>query len=179
MKISAVIPTRGDVPLGPIIDRLQEYAEIDEIILRIGDTPFNRYEAAKSAKNEVIYTQDDDCVTDLRPLIDAYDGGWMVNAMTPEHAAQYPGKQTLVGFGALFPRYYVEVFNHYNWERDALFYRESDRIFGTTSPHKTVFPRIDILPHAHNPNRLWKQPDHVSARLAMEQRIFQVTGIRA
>lgn len=179
MKISAVIPTRGDVSLGPIIDRLQEYPEIDEIIIRIGDTPFNRYRAALHAKNDVIFTQDDDCLTDIRPLIDAFDASVIVNAMTVQHAAQYPGRQTLIGFGVLFDRAMMNCLYLTGFERDALFYRESDRIFATVNFHKTVFPRIHILPHAHNPNRLWKQPDHVAARMAMEQRIFEVTGIRA
>lgn len=178
VKISAVIPTRGDVSLGPIIDRMQEYPEIDEIIIRIGDTPYNRYLAAARAKNEIVYTQDDDCVTDLRPLIDAYEPSRIVNAMTPEHAAQYPGNQTLIGFGCIFTRWLL-AWTFASFVQDALFYRESDRIFATVNPHKTVFPRIDILPHATAGNRLYRQPDHVAARMAMEQRIFEVTGIRA
>lgn len=183
IRISAVIPTRGDVPMGPIMDHLREYPEIEEIIIVKGDTPYNRYGAAARAKNEVIYTQDDDCLTDIRPLIDGYDPAVIVNSMTPEHAAQYPGRQTLIGFGAIFNRSLsLKTFasrDYARFERDELFYRESDRIFATVNPHKTVFPQIEILPCAHNPNRLWKQPDHVSARIAMEQRIFEVTGIRA
>jgi hypothetical protein len=178
-SISAIIPTRGDVPMGRIVDHLTQYAEIDEIVIVKGDTPFNRYLAAVRAKNEAIFTQDDDCVTDLRPLLDAYEpgSGAIVNAMTLAHAAQYPGRQTLIGFGAIFDRAIVRCFD--GWERDTLFFRESDRIFGTVNPHVTVFPAIEILPHAYASNRLWKQPDHVAARIAMEQRIFEVTGIQA
>jgi hypothetical protein len=93
--------------LGPILDRLQEYPEVNDVIIVTGDTPFNRYEAMRRAKNEMVYTQDDDCVTDLRPLIAAWCQRLclcIVNAMTPEHAAQYSGNQTLIGFGALFLR---------------------------------------------------------------------------
>jgi hypothetical protein len=178
-SVSAVIPTRGDVPIGRIVDHLLAYPEIEEIVIVKGDTPFNRYLAAGRAKNEAIFTQDDDCVTDLRPLLDTYEpgSGVIVNAMTPEHAAQYPGRQTLIGFGAIFDGALVRCFD--GWERDALFYRESDRIFGTVNAHVTVFPPVEILPHAYASNRLWKQPDHVAARMAMEQRIFEVTGIRA
>lgn len=112
-------------------------------------------------------------------MLDAWEPLFVVNAMTPEHAAQYRGRQTLIGFGALFHQANLCCFRDYNWEKDSLFLRESDRIFGTVNKHKTVFPKIEILPHAHNPNRLWKQPDHLTARFAMEERIFQVTGIRA
>ena len=175
MKISAVIPTRGDVPVKELEAHLRGYEEIDEVLIIKGDTPSNRYIAAALAKNEVIFTQDDDCVTDLRPIIDAYEPGVLVNAMTPEHAANYPGRQTLIGFGALFDKTLIRCLD--GWERDALFLRESDRIFATVNPHKTVFPSIDILPCAHAPNRLWKQPDHVACRFQMERRIKERTGI--
>jgi hypothetical protein len=179
--VTAVIPTRGDVSLGALTDHLRSYPEIGEIRFVIGDTPFNRYRAMlEESGSEIFLTQDDDCVTDLRPLLDAYDRAVIVNAMTREHAAQYQGNQTLIGFGALFHRDLVSyAFYGWNWQRDDLFYRESDRIFPTVIPHKTVFPQISILPHASAPNRLWKQPDHNSARLEMNRRIFDMTGIPA
>ncbi len=164
--------------MGPIVDRLQEFPEIDEIVIVTGGTPYNRYLAAERAKNDVIYTQDDDCLTDLRPLIDAYLPGLIINAMTPAHAAQYPGRQTLIGFGAIFDRKLaLTCFDEF--ERDDLFYRESDRVFGTVNRHFTVYPMIEILPCASAPNRLYRQPDHVSARFRMEHRIFERTGIQA
>lgn len=175
-SISAVIPTRGDVDLAEIVMHLKSYPEIDTVTTIAGTTPFSRYLIAGISPRDVIFTQDDDCLTDLRPLIDAYEPGLIVNAMTPQHAAQYPGRQTLIGFGAIFDKPLVRSLD--GWERDALFYRESDRIFGTVNPHKTVFPEIRILPQAHAPNRLWKQPDHVAARLEMERRIAERTGIR-
>lgn len=168
------------MPVGEIASSLLEYHEIGEVRFVCGDTPFNRYRAMmEDSGREFFYTQDDDCVTDIRPLLLEAHEQFIVNTMTPEHAAQYPGRQTLIGFGALFHRQRLNCFRDYDWQRDALFYRESDRIFATVNPHKTVFSKIEILPHAHNGNRLWKQPDHVQARMAMEQRIFEVTGIRA
>ena len=179
-NVCAIIPTRGDVSTGIICDHLKSYKQISEVRFVIGDTPFNRYRSILESRHEIILTQDDDCVTDIRPLLEAYDPAFIVNAMTEAHAANYQGNQTLIGFGAIFHRSLVEhAFNNWNWERDALFYRESDRIFPTVNPHKTVFPRIDILPHANAENRLWKQPDHIAARDAMNQRIFEVTGIAA
>jgi hypothetical protein len=178
--VTAIIPTRGDVSLGILADQLRSYPEICEVRFVIGDTPFNRYRAMMESTAEIFLTQDDDCVTDLRPLFEAYDPDLIVNAMTPEHAAQYPGNQTLIGFGALFHGSLVrKAFHSWNWQRDALFYRESDRIFPTVNPHKTVHTKINILPHASASNRLWKQPDHVSAKAAMNQRILEMTGIEA
>jgi hypothetical protein len=178
-SITAVIPTRGDVDCGLIFDRLRKYSEIGEIRFVLGSTPFNRYANMMASSGEYFFTQDDDCLTDLQPLIDCYEPLFVTNAMTPEHAARYAGRQTLIGFGALFNRANLGCFRDYPWERDALFYRESDRIFATVNRHKTVFPDIEILAHAHNDNRLWKQKDHVSAMHAMNKRILEVTGIAA
>jgi hypothetical protein len=183
LKISACIPTRGDVDMRPIVDHLRQYPEIDEVMICVSDTPHTRYRLAVAARNEVVYTQDDDCLTDLRPLIDE----WarcpremaFVNAMTTAHAAHYPGMQTLVGFGSIFLRQLaVRFIEDQRWEHDELFYREADRIFATIHPHFSVFPKIEILPYASAPNRYWKQPEHHATRAAMERRIFERTGIR-
>lgn len=176
-SVSAVIPTRGDVDYLPILEHLRQYPEIADITFIEGTTPYNRYEVAARAKHDVIYTQDDDCITDIGPVLAAYKPGIIVNAMTPEHAAQYPGRQTLIGFGAVFDRALVRCLD--SWTRDDLFWRESDRIFATVNPHETVFPKIQILPYATADNRLYKQPDHLACRYAMERRIFEVTGIAA
>lgn len=171
MQISAVIPTRGDVDCSEIVNHLRSYPEIENVEVIVGTTPYNRYVGAAHAAHDLIYTQDDDCITDIRPLIDAYQPGWIVNAMTPEHAAQYPGRQTLIGFGSLFDRSLLLVLE--GWERDALFYRESDRIFASLNPHKTIFPKIKILPHATAENRMYRQPEHLAARFEMERRILE------
>lgn len=176
MQVSAVIPTRGDVDTDPIREHLQSFPEIDDIWIVQGDTVFNRYRAAQlSAVHDVIYTQDDDCITDLRPILEAYEPGIIVNAMTPDHQAKYPGRQTLVGFGAIFDRSLTGVLD--GWEQDELFLRECDRVFTALNEHKTVFPRIENLPHATSENRMYREPGHFGARAAITRRIFERTGI--
>ena len=175
--ISAVIPTRGDVDVLPIRKHLERYLEIDDIEVIHGTSPFNRYVAAARAKHDWIYTQDDDCITDIQPLIDAYEPGLIVHAMTEAHAAQYPGRITLVGFGALFHRRLIQVLE--GWEQDWLFFREADRVFTALNTCKTVFPRIQILPCATDDNRLYRQSHHNDARAAITRRIYKRTGIAA
>jgi hypothetical protein len=177
--VCAVIPTRGDVAIDNIVEHLCSYPEIAEVRIVKGNTPFNRYVEAWKAPQDIIYTQDDDCITDIRPLLDAYEPGIIVNAMTPEHAGQYRGAQTLIGFGAIFNRGLIDSVLDAKWRRDRLFYRESDRIFATVNGHKTLFPEITILPHAEAPNRMYRQPDHVPSKHAMNLRIYQMTGIAA
>lgn len=182
MKLSAVIPTRGDVDLLPLIQHLRQYPEVDDIHVVVSDTPYSRYVAAAGCRHEVILTQDDDCLTDLTPLIEHWR--WLrlpvermvINAMTPEHAAQYSGSQTLIGFGALFHRDALRVLDGWHeWaEREgwlALFLRESDRVFPSLLPHVTVFPKIEILPYAYAENRYWRQPEHLKTKAAIEEKI--------
>jgi len=177
-RVSAVVPTRGDVDLGPIVRHLASYPQIGDIFVVVGGTPFNRYRVmAQSARTDVVFTQDDDCITDLAPVLAAYEPGIIVNAMTPEHAANYPGRQTLLGFGSIFDRAMVAALD--GWEHDALFLREADRVFTALHPHKSVYPKIEILPYAHAPNRMYRQPDHAAARDSINRRILERTGIVA
>lgn len=168
-SVSAVIPSRGDVDTIVIVRHLRTYPEIDDIEVIVGATPYNRYRTAAAARHDVIFTQDDDCLTDIRPVLDAYQPGRITNAMTESHLKAYPGRQTLMGFGALFDKSMLSVFD--GWEIDDLFLRESDRVFATMHPHFSVFPSIHILPWAFADNRLYRQPEHGPAHMAMMARI--------
>lgn len=136
------------------------------------------------AKESLIYTQDDDCITDLRPLIQEWSRWSYVaqrrmifNTMTKAHAANYKGRNTLVGFGSMFQRPALQAFTDWPWERDELFYRECDRIFATVNPHTHVIQPVEIFESAHAPNRMWKHPEHNKYRVEIEKRIRETTGI--
>ncbi len=174
-SVTAIIPSRGDLDLRDLQYHLLQSPAIAAVWIVVGSTPFNRYLAAAGAPTPWVYTQDDDCLTDVRDLLDNAEPGIIVNAMTEHHARHYPGRQTLIGFGAVFERHLA--YPMLTWERDGLFLRESDRVFGSIHEHRTLFPQICIQPSAHHPNRLWKQPEHHATRRAMEQRIFEVTGL--
>jgi hypothetical protein len=175
MRVTAVIPSRGDAL--EVVEHLRKYKEIEEItVVRFGSV-FGRYIGIDQAKSEVIYTQDDDCITDVAAVLAAYQPGVVVNAMTKAHAAQYPRAATLIGFGAIFDRDLVRCLD--GWERDELFMRECDRVFTALNHCETIFPEIRILPQASDPDRLWKQPTHNQYRVEIERRIYEKTGIAA
>lgn len=176
VKISAIIPTRGDVLVEPLRIHLQECFYINDIHFVEGDGPYTRYEAISRCDHSIIYTQDDDCITDLLPLIAGYEPGIIVNAMTPEHEANYRGLQTLVGFGAIFDAGLARCLD--GWERDDLFKREADRVFTALNFHKTVYPKIEILPWATSESRMYRQPEHSIRRKEINERIFAMTGVR-
>lgn len=185
LKISAVIPTRGDSPneIARIEAHLSQYPEIVEVIVIPGDTVFNRYRAAfGQAKESLIYTQDDDCITDVWALIEAWkETPWceFVNVMTAAHAANYnTGANTLLGFGTIFTRICTSVFLENDWVRDDVFYRECDRIFACCNDnHRTIIQPVEIFESAHAPNRMWKHPEHNQYRVEIEKRIRETTGI--
>lgn len=168
MEVSVVIPTRGDVDLSRILDSLK-LPSIGEIIVWEGNSVWGRYQAAMKARNSIVYTQDDDCVTDAAAVIRAYDPGFIVNAMTPAHNKQYPNHITLLGFGSIFDRSLISVMD--DFEHDDIFMRECDRVFTALVPHKSVYPKIEILPCAKDGNRLCMQKGHESARQIIARRI--------
>lgn len=172
LKISAAIATRGDVDLRRILKEIARHKEITEVIVERSATPYGWYVASSRAKNSIVYYQDDDCVTDIGPVIEAFVPGVIVNAMPRQNAKCYPGRQTLIGFGSIFEKSLLSVLD--GWERDALFLRESTRVFATLNPHKTVFPNVEILKCAYADNRLYRQKkEHAEAREAINKRIAE------
>jgi hypothetical protein len=175
MIVSAVIPSRGDA--SEVVEQLGRFKEIGEVIVIQAGSVYGRYMGIEQAKHEIIYTQDDDCSTDVEAILAAYKPGVVVHAMTPAHAAQYPRRATLIGFGSVFDRKLVRCLD--GWERDELFLRECDRVFTALNRCEAIFPDIYILAQANHSDRLWKQPDHHRSRAAIERRIFEKTGIAA
>ena len=171
MDITAVIPTRGNVDLGVLVERLRRHKAIQEIIIERGDSVYNRFVGVSRARFPVIYTQDDDCLVDIGAIIRAYKPGVVVNAMTEAGAANYPKEETLIGYGAIFDANLVDVLA--GWEKDELFKRECDRVFTSLNEHHTVFPNIQILPCAHDPDRLYKQDDHYEKVKQIRKRIAE------
>lgn len=138
MNVSAVIPTRGkrEMELGTIADHLRRFC--DEVIIRVdaGNRLYTRYEGIRQAKNDAIYTQDDDClVTNIEDFINAYDVEFVVANCKTERRAFYEsvsnGRIALIGYGAIFNKRLIDRIDGFrNWLKDdELFNREADRVF--------------------------------------------------
>jgi len=155
LGISAVIPTRGDVDLKPIISNIERFKEIKEIIVADYDkSVYNRYIGCSKAKYDIIYTQDDDCIVDLQPLIDNYRKGVIVNAMKPEKMEEYTD-MTLIGWGAIFDKSLIKVLD--GWEQDELFLRECDRVFTALNKRHSIPMKIKDL---YQGNRMSEESRH-------------------
>jgi len=132
MSVSAVLVTRGDVPLDQIIDSITA-AGIDDIVVwdnsvREDLAVYGRYAGIAEAKHDLIYVQDDDCVVpseSIKALIaewadyrhSQYDfshpdhkvlAEWaedhFVANMPFDFRHSFYREHSLVGFGAVFHR---------------------------------------------------------------------------
>jgi hypothetical protein len=134
MSVSAIIVTRGNVDLGPVLDSLPAdwetlvwdnsgQIEASHVLARYAKilqdkdlSVYGRYAAIPYAKHDLIYVQDDDCiVSDPTLIVDAYldyeppeygnDPRIAVACNMPqEFRHDFYAEHALVGFGAAFHR---------------------------------------------------------------------------
>lgn len=186
-EISAILVTKGDVDLQPIIDTLP-YKDIhvwDNSKTVLNARTFGRWLAAERAPGRVFYFQDDDLIfRDHMTLISAYRPGLAtVNMPSPWYgrvqASWAPtGRQLgMFGGGCLVPRYLARAaFAPYleRFPSDELFLELCDLVAGTFLPWRRVDLGFDVLPQATWPNRIATAPGHTARRLQMRRRITSI-----
>lgn len=150
---------------------------------------FGRYLAAQQAQNDLIATQDDDCVVrnfdNLYGLCTSYEsslgrvcanlrvGHWRWGIRDKNYLHEKCGlelHEILVGWGAVFPKRRTEVVMHYaNWlksqRRAELLYSSADRAFGMLQqePHVPLPHGDTWVQHfddAEGGMAIYKQPGH-------------------
>lgn len=171
MRVAACLVTRGNVPMDEIIESLPEAWEVV-----VWDNSkhgnlgvYGRYAAITLTEADFIYVQDDDCVLEPESfdrLLASVRTDALVANMPERFRPHYPDS-CLVGFGALFPRHLPELAFGRMPERRHFFGLTCDVYFTTITIERVLLdlPYRD-LPWASDPDRMWKQPDHVSMRAA-------------
>lgn len=183
-KVSAVIPTRQiSEQVKKVVADLKQFPFIDDIILADEEgSMYKRYTAMKRARHDLIYTQDDDCIVDVKHLYGYFDGTKLVNGMKPERAKHYAGRDTLVGWGAFLDRRWTQCFDEYmaTYGVDEILQREADRIFTCLCPASriTVITAIADLPSAMSPGALSLQADHERSRRTAVERCEKLIEAR-
>jgi hypothetical protein len=172
-QVSAVLVTRGDVDMQPIIDSLP-YGQVivwDNSKRPVDYGVFGRYVAIHEATQPVIYFQDDDCIVHCHDeLMAAYEPGVVVgNAFDDPHRLKRYEGTTLLGWGALFDwSLPFLAFAHYAryWPFDWEFMTSlgAEIVFPMVSKTKTITHGVEWLVEEDGPvlereNRMWKQPD--------------------
>jgi hypothetical protein len=188
MRVTPVLVTRGNVDLSEILRSFNnghwsrsaaEQIVWDNIVIwdnskLLNFGPFGQYVAATTANcSDIVFFQDDDCVTDPAEICQHWEVGKIVCNMPQEHQANYvkePDK--LMGFGSVFSRSLIRpTFERYNklFPVDPVNYREPGRIFtALNQPRlKVVDVPVKNLPWATGDDRLYKQTIHMEmARVA-------------
>lgn len=174
--ITAVIPTRGKLD-----ERIWHRMPIDlgEMKISRGEGLWHRYQSAKQATYDLIYTQDDDCVVDVEALLGIWvrDGceGVLCN-MPAAKRPEYPDAIALVGWGCFFRKEALKVFDTYfqMYPKDELFVREADRVFTALNTVTLADVAVEHLPAAYGSDRMGAQGNHLASLGAIRQRIYDV-----
>lgn len=158
MNVSAVIVTRGDVDLTPILDTLP-YPDI--VIWNNQERPdqgiYGRYAAIPEAKHDVIYTQDDDVLVTCHDQLAArYQPGRLL--------VNYPQPWDIpwVSRGALFHRdlpnlAFRRYWSVYPCDRYFTHYA-CDGVFALLTPHTVIDEGSEDLPHGFADGRVSTSP---------------------
>lgn len=160
-QISAVLVTRGDVDMTPVVDSLP----FDDIVIwdnsqREDLQCYGRFAGIAEAKHDHVYVQDDDLIIDALALLAHYDGESIVANKPPEEEWRF------IGGGAFFPKALPD-FSAYvgNYGRDDDFFRVADVVFAYSHPYRSVCIGYELLLPWHDAdNRMYKQPNHYEVR---------------
>jgi hypothetical protein len=178
VQVSAVLVTRGDVDLSPVLATLP----FDDVVIwdktkRPEDYfIWSRYVAMQEAKHDVVYVQDDDCLTDPAVIASQYRPGFITANVPPERRDFYRDGVTLIGWGSVFHRSMATVFNRYlkRWPMDELFMRECDRIFTGLNRCRNIDVPFEHLPHAHGSDRMGAEKRHLQDLAEVRRRIYEL-----
>lgn len=188
--VSAVLVTRGDVELAPILTEL--HANYDDVVVwnnaeKDRDVSvFGRYCATYECQHDLVYFQDDDIVfTEHEALyatwceIDQGNETMLCNMNESWIEAGGYKDLGLLGMGGLMRRF--------DWERsierylaqfppDKFFYDWCDFVVGVLTNHKKIDLGYEVRDVAHNPNRLAKTSGNRVMKNAMIARARAIRG---
>lgn len=174
--VTAVIVTRGDVDLDPILETL---IFPDVIVWDNSARPNDlgaagRYAGVAEAQTPIVFFQDDDCIVSpgaQRALLEAYVDGFFVSNMNPDHnRGQYP-LLALPGWGSLVRGDLTEAAlsrwreaHPDDYGSDDFLRIGCDIVFPVLTPSRMVDLGHENLPHATAPDRTWRRRDYLGKK---------------
>jgi len=189
-KVTAVILCyKRTNNLPAILAEISKHEFIDEILVwkqdeRNDDKVYARYLLADQARNETIYTQDDDVIVhDIDKLYEAYDGKQLVYGAPADFEPKANGEYkmnnlALVGWGSFFQRGWLCRMDFYTEEygEDDLFLREADRVFTMLqlTNHKYMPVELTMLSDATSTDALSQDAKHLEYRAEIIRRCNEI-----
>ena len=171
-QITPVIVTRGDVNLSEIAMSLKGFGLTFVWNNAHGPNmgPLGQFLAGCYFQTmQILYFQDDDCVTDPAEIAKHWEPGRIVcNMGTSGHVENYRNRpDKLMGFGSVFERDLIKpTFEKYLKVHpfDRVLWREPGRIFTAINRHLVDVVEVPVrnLPWATRDDRLYMQPEHQS-----------------
>lgn len=168
--VSAVLVTRGDIDLTPVLNSLP-FADV--IVWnnteRENLSCYGRFAGIAEAKHDLIYVQDDDVLVPIPAIVRAFD---------PETDGVFANKPAaeewrFLGLGALFHRDLIaDCFTRYIdlYGFDADFCRVSDVIFAYQHPYRSEPFGYAELEWSRYANRMYHNGDHMIVRERARER---------
>jgi hypothetical protein len=180
--VSAIIVTRGDVNLDPILSSLP----YDDVIVWDNSKAdhdykiFGRYAAIPEARHAVVYWQDDDVIfRNHAELLKCYQPGIAIANMDDAwvKGAGYDNNLVLFGAGSLCDAHLPqEIFSKYlethPWDDDVLL--ECDFAFGTLVNWARVDLGYEVRDFADAADRLYLQPGQTQRKWRMINRCLEM-----
>jgi hypothetical protein len=157
-KVVCIIPTNNQRPdeLLKVLEHLKQFNFSRVLVVAdTGKMLYNRY-IQDIAEDEIIYTQDDDCIVyNIQELIDLYNPEKIIANCKPAYQRVYDeisdGKICLVGYGAVFSPKLIDFTPYLSkYPEDKLFYREADRIFTWLNKKELIVGDIEDFPSAEH-----------------------------
>lgn len=170
----------------PLIDDIVIWNNNPDVVLEFADprvrviespenyVTYGRFLAAGLASHSVIYTQDDDCfVHNIAELYETFrqDPTRIAHGLKLGHLIDNPrnlfgeAHMALLGWGALFRREWVDVFQAYidQYGEDELLVRKADRIFSLllNRRHRSIPADVTDLPGTDGEEALSVRADHL------------------
>lgn len=189
-QVSAVIVTRGNMPLAPVISSLEQF---DEIVIWDNSVEENlmtygRVAALERCSNEIVYSQDDDIThspENLRAILDAYQPGVLTGCMWREWSdgARAQGIQNgyddlvFPGSGSVYHRItpYAAADRYLaHHPADDFFLLWADTIIGILAPTQQLDIRFEALPEAEADYRMCNLPDAVEQKTEAIRRAREI-----
>ena len=187
MPVTACLITwkrQENIPL--IIADLLRYPFIDEIIVIDHSKcdnlmAYGRFTNSLRVKNDIIYSQDDDCIVhNIEGIYDKFMEDTTKLAYSgiegyEDKIETYGDKQlALMGWGSMFSKYMIGVLDKYIqiYGKDECLIREADRIFTLllNQHHNFVAGGVTHLKGKDDENALCQQSDHITSKnLAIER----------